>query len=169
VTLALLVLGAAALLVASGKTSSLRGHAEVAFARGNASTIRTLDSRSVYWHAAIPAIRERPVFGWGLNVGTRRVLSSLGLESTSTIHSTWVEALLGTGLVGFALLAGAFLTLLASAGRCRGPDGAAIGGVAIVVTVRSLTGSTAELFDVNTLLVGALILAAAAVRAAQRP
>jgi O-antigen ligase len=157
----LIILGAACLVATSGQTSALRGRAEVIFARGNASTVRTLDSRSIYWRAALPSVRERPFLGWGLNVGTRRVLSSLGLQTTSTIHSTWFETLLGTGLVGAALLATAFLTVLVTAIRCRGPDGAAIAGLAIVLSIRSLTGSTVELFDVNTLLFGALVLATA--------
>ncbi len=155
------IVAAAALVVASGQAGVLRGRVEVAFARGNASTVRTLDSRSIYWNAARPAIRERPILGWGLNVGTRRVLSSLGLQQTSTIHSTWFEALLGTGLVGAAMLAAAYLALLVAALRCRGPDGAAAGGIAIVLLIRSLTGSTVELFDVNTLLFGAVALATA--------
>jgi O-antigen ligase len=160
--LALIVLGAASLVVASGQASALRGRAEIVFARGNASTVKTLDSRSLYWNAALPSIRARPVLGWGLNVGTRRVLASLGLQATSTIHSTWFEALLGTGIVGAALLAAAFFALLVAALRCRGPDGAAATGIVIVLTIRSLTGSTVELFDVNTLLFGAVALACAA-------
>jgi O-antigen ligase len=160
--LALAAVATASLVVASGQSSALRGRAEVVFARGNADTVKTLDSRSIYWNAALPSVRERPIFGWGLNVGTRRVLSALGLQTTSTIHSTWFEALLGTGVVGAALLAGAFLTVIGAALRCRGPDGVAAGGVLIVLTIRSLTGSTVELFDVNTLLLGAVALATAA-------
>lgn len=157
------VLAATLLIVASGDWASIRERTEVVFARGNPGTIANLNSRALFWHAAEPSIRERPVFGWGLNVGTRQVLSSLGLESTSTIHSTWFEALLGTGVVGTALLAAAYLALLAAAlARSDDPERPAIVGIVIVLLVRSLTGSTIELFDVLFLLFGALALAARA-------
>jgi O-antigen ligase len=157
---AFLVLGVALLVTTSGDWSSIRARTEVVLARGNPDTISTLDSRSIYWHAAEPFIRARPAFGWGLNVGTRKVLSSLGLEETSTIHSTWFEALLGTGVVGTVFLAAAYLALLAAAlARERDRDRTAIVGIVIVLLIRSLTGTTVELFDVITLLFGALALA----------
>jgi O-antigen ligase len=158
--LALVVLGGALLVISSGDWSAIRMRTQVAFARGNADAVSSLDSRSVYWHAAEPYIKARPVFGWGLNVGTRKALSTLGLEETSTIHSTWFEALLGTGIVGTLFLAGAYLALLAAAlSRERDREKAAIVGIAIIVLVRSLTGTTVELFDVMGLLFGALALA----------
>ena len=156
---AFVVLGTALLVLASGDWDVLRSRAQVVFARGNPDSVASLDSRAVFWRAALPAIEERPTLGWGLNVGSRRVLASLGLQDTSTIHSTWFEALLGTGIVGGALLAFAYLALLASAlARTRGPDRSALLGMAIVLIVRSLTGTTVELFDVLFLLFGALAL-----------
>ena len=160
--LAFVVLAAALLVVASGNWTSLRTRTEVVFARGNPDAVANLDSRTFFWKAAEPSIRERPVFGWGLNVGSRHVLASLGLQNTSTIHSTWFEALLGTGVVGTVLLGGAYLALLAAALARNDPDRVAIVGVLIVLLVRSLTGSTIELFDLLFLLFGALALAARA-------
>lgn len=158
--LAFVVLGGALLVTASGDWSAIRTRTQVAFARGNSDAVSTLDSRSIYWHAAEPYIKARPAFGWGLNVGTRKVLSTLGLQETSTIHSTWFEALLGTGFVGTIFLAGAYLALLAAAlSRERDRDKAAIVGIVIILLVRSLTGTTVELFDVLMLLFGALALA----------
>lgn len=157
---AFVVLAGALLVTASGDWSAIRTRTQVAFARGNSDAVSTLDSRSIYWHAAEPYIKARPAFGWGLNVGTRKVLSTLGLQETSTIHSTWFEALLGTGFVGTIFLAGAFLALLAAAlSRERDRDKAAIVGIVIILLVRSLTGTTVELFDVMMLLFGALALA----------
>jgi O-antigen ligase len=158
---AFVLLASALLVIASGDWSVLGSRAQTVFARGNPDSIASLDSRAVFWRAALPAIEERPTLGWGLNVGSRRVLASLGLQDTSTIHSTWFEALLGTGIVGAALLAFAYLALLASAlARSRGPDRSALLGMATVLIVRSLTGTTVELFDVLFLLFGALALAA---------
>jgi O-antigen ligase len=158
--LAFVVLAAALLVVASGNWTSLRTRTEVVFARGNPEAVANLDSRTFFWHAAEPSIRERPVFGWGLNVGSRHVLAGLGLQNTSTIHSTWFEALLGVGVVGTILLAGAYLALLAAAlAREHDPDRAAAVGILVVLLVRSLTGSTIELFDLLFLLFVALALA----------
>lgn len=140
-----------------------RAHTQTVFAKGHPELVSSLDSRTLYWRASVPLIRERPLLGWGLNVGSRRVLVSLGYDSTSTIHGTWVEALLGTGIVGTSLLAAAFLVALRHAWRAqrRHPAGAAIAGMIVFLLVRSLTGSTAELFDILFLAFGALALAAA--------
>lgn len=154
------VLAGVLLIVASGEWKSLRQETEVLFARGNPGAVQTLDSRTIFWRASLPYVEERPLLGWGLNVGTREVLSGLGRDLTSTIHSTWFEALLGTGVVGVALLALAFAALLASAlARKRDALRAALVGIAIVLLVRSLTGGTIELFDPDVLLFGALALA----------
>jgi O-antigen ligase len=156
----------AALFVGAG---AIRAQTETAFAKGNPDVIATLDSRTVYWQAAVPAIRERPLLGWGLNVGSRRVLVSLGEDSASTIHDTWVEAVLGTGVVGAALLAGAFLTGLRSAWLARrDATGVAVGAMLAFLVVRSITGSTAELFDVLFLVFVGLVFAAAQLGEAPR-
>jgi O-antigen ligase len=158
--LAFVILAATLLVIASGGWTAIRDRTEVVFARGNPEAVANLNSRVSFWEAAEPSIRERPVFGWGLNVGSRQVLSSLGLQNTSTIHSTWFEALLGTGIVGTVLLAAAYLALLAAAlSRHAEPECAAIVGIVVVLLVRSLTGSTVELFDILFLLFGALALA----------
>src|SRR5205085_1543072 len=84
----------------------------------------------------------------GLNVGSRRVLTSLGDNTVSTIHSTWIEALLGTGFTGAAFLALAFLTALGAAWRVRRqPVGVAVLGMLVFFCVRSITGPTPELFS----------------------
>jgi O-antigen ligase len=161
--LGLLVIAATLIVIGSGGSHSLARQGETAFARGNTEAVSTLDSRTVYWSAALPYIEARPVQGWGLNVASRDVLATLGLQDVTTIHSTWVEALLGTGIVGTSFLAGAYLlTLGAAARRRRDATGLALMAMALVMLVRSATGSTVELFDLNYLLLGALALAAAA-------
>lgn len=142
--------------------SEIRTGASTALARGRPELVGSLNGRTAYWNASLPFIRERPVFGWGLNVETRHVLVSLGDNTTSTLHSTWFEALLGTGVVGAALLAAALATTLVQAWRARRhPMGIAIVGLVAFVVVRSITGTTIELFGLTYMLVAALAVAAA--------
>jgi O-antigen ligase len=106
-----------------------------------------LSSRLGWWSHAIPVWQESPVFGRGLLTATRfEVLSEIGREETSTIHSTWIEALVGTGVVGIAFLAASFLVLL---GRAIRNAMAAAGRVVplvvlTVLAIRSATGTTFE-------------------------
>jgi O-antigen ligase len=165
---AMACVAATLLVLASGEWNALRERTEFVFARGNPGAVSTLDSRTIFWKAAAPYIRDRPVIGWGLNVEAREVLASIGRERTSTIHSTWIEALLGTGAAGTLLLAFAYLALLAAAlSRERGVHRTALVGIWIILAVRSLTGGTIELFNIESLLFGALALAAAAPEAAR--
>lgn len=134
---------------------------QTAFAKGRPELVTNLNSRTHYWRASLPLIRERPLLGWGLDVGSRRVLVSLGDEGTSTIHGTWVEALLGTGIAGTAVLAASFVTGLRSAWRARRhPVGVAVAGMIVFLVVRSITGTTVELFNVTFLIFVALVFAA---------
>jgi O-antigen ligase len=131
------------------------------FSKGRPELVGSLDSRTVYWHAALPYVRQRPLFGWGLGVESRRVLVSLGDDSTSTIHSTWVEALLGTGLIGTAMLALAYLTATVRALRASGDRlGLAVAGMLVYMIVRSATGTTTEIFDVGFIIFASLAFAA---------
>jgi O-antigen ligase len=153
--------GAILLILFVGLGESLT-QTEQAFARGRPELIHTLNSRTIYWHAAKPFILDRPVLGWGLNVESRKVLTSIGLPDTSTVHGTWAEALLGTGFVGALLLALTFLAAMREAWRVRaGPTGAAIVGMLVFFVFRSITGSTVELFsDVLSFVFVSLIVGA---------
>jgi O-antigen ligase len=67
--------------------------------------ITTLTGRTEYWEASLQALRESPLTGYGANAGGRYILqSALGESGVSTVHSTWVEVLLDTGIVGSILL-----------------------------------------------------------------
>jgi O-antigen ligase len=135
-------------------------HAKQIFSKGRPELVGTLDDRTVYWHASKPLIRERPYLGWGLNVGSRRVLVSLGKSDISTIHSTWIEALLGTGFIGTFFLAAAYAAAVARAWRVRAhPLGAAVFGLLLFYCVRTITGPTTEIFDIGFLFFAALICA----------
>jgi O-antigen ligase len=120
----------------------------------------TLSGRLFMWRHAIPFWRESPVLGRGLLTSTRlEVLPSIGLEDTATVHGTWIEALVGTGLVGTTLLAAAVLVLL----RRALADALRRGGrvvPALLVTaliVRSVTGGSVESLGLGVLLL--LVLA----------
>jgi hypothetical protein len=116
---------------------------------------KTLNSRVDWWTAALPAWKEAPLVGKGLLTGTRfEVLPRLGLTETSSIHGTWVEALVGTGAIGCGLLAIAYLTALSRS--IRACDQFAVLLLALI-GVRSTTGSTIESFSA----VGLLFLIAA--------
>jgi O-antigen ligase len=130
-----------------------------------------LSGRISMWHAAIPFWQESPIFGRGLLTSTRlEVLPSIGLENTATIHGTWIETLVGTGLVGTGLLAATLLLLLyrgvLDAVRRNGRVVPAL--LATSLIVRSLTGSSVESLGIGVLLVVVFALALAPVPARQR-
>src|ERR671922_590948 len=130
-----------------------------------------LSGRLSMWHAAIPFWRESPIFGRGLLTSTRlEVLPSIGLQNTATIHGTWIETLVGTGLVGTALLAAALLLLLyrgvVDALRRNGRVVPAV--LAVSLIVRSFTGSSVESLGIGVLLLVVFALALAPERRTQR-
>jgi O-antigen ligase len=58
-----------------------------------------------WWQTAWPKIQEKPWLGYGAYAGGRFVvLSQLGDLSTSSIHNSYIEVVLGTGLIGLAPL-----------------------------------------------------------------
>jgi hypothetical protein len=159
--IAVLLVAAVPVVVAFGWGRLSEQSAHV-FEKGRPELVGSLDGRTVYWRAAEPFIRQRLLLGWGLNVESRRVLASLGDQTTSTIHSTWVEALLGTGVVGAGLLALAFISGLRQAVRARGsPLGLAVTAMLAFMLIRSITGTTVEIFDIGFLLFVALAFTAA--------
>jgi O-antigen ligase len=159
----LLTLGAATAVVTAsllGVAGDIGSRGEDAFSKGQSPrVIQTLNSRTVYWTAAKPMIEERPALGWGLNVGSRQALASIGIEGTSTIANTWVEALIGTGALGAAALALAFGGAFQRAWRNRSQSwGLVATGMLLFLFVRSLTGTTFELFGIGFLVFAALAL-----------
>ncbi len=145
-----------------GVAGEVGAQAEEAFAKGQPpEVVHTLNSRTLYWSATTPLIEERPTLGWGLNIGSREALVSIGNEDASTISNTWLEALVGTGVPGGALLALAFLaTLVRAWQKRREPLGLVVLGMLVFLFARSLTGTTFELFGIGFLVFAALALAA---------
>jgi O-antigen ligase len=147
--LVLLVLGAAAALVFVTPATVRR--AEPYLLRGqSAQEARSLTSRVQWWEASIPVWRKSPLIGRGLLTGTRfEVLARLGLRDTGGIHSTWVEALVGTGLIGLGLfLAALLVSLRRAAALALGRHRVIVPLLLLLVlSVRSATGNTFESFQ----------------------
>jgi O-antigen ligase len=115
-----------------------------------AEEARGLTSRVEWWEASIPVWQKSPLVGRGLLTGTRfEVLARLGLRDTGGIHSTWVEVLVGTGLVGLGLLGAAVVVSVRRAlTLALRPGGALLPLLLLAVMgVRSVTGNTFESFQ----------------------
>ena len=121
---------------------------EDAWVRGESSqTVSTLTGRTVWWGEGIDAASRSPIYGIGLASGVRyEVLEARFNAFTSTIHSTWVEAYVGTGLVGVSLLAAALVTGLAAAWRYARVRTDLVPLLLLaVLAVRSITSSTIDI------------------------
>ena len=106
-------------------------------------------------------LEESPLFGRGLLTASRyEVLAKLGSIYTSSIHGTWVEALVGTGLVGVAFLASSFLVTGSRAFfATKRPGGRVVPLLLVVILlVRSVTGPTFEVAGGDSLMLMALML-----------
>jgi O-antigen ligase len=100
-------LGLLALLVGSVSLTLLSAYGGTVyeFMRRDQSegNVQSLSGRTVYWESSLQAVRDNWLNGYGANAGGKYILSSLG-EGASTVHSTYVEVLLDTGIVGLGLL-----------------------------------------------------------------
>jgi O-antigen ligase len=124
--------------------------------RGQTATqAQELSGRVSWWEAALSVWRESPLIGKGLLTATRfEIFARLGSSTTAGLHSTWMEALVGTGLVGLALLALSFLVSLRRALlEALRPHGWVVPAVLLaVIGVRTLTGNTFESFQYEALI-----------------
>jgi hypothetical protein len=156
-----LVAAAAVLAAAFWSGSAIKGAAEPYVLRGQSlEQAEQLSGRIHLWEQSLPVWRESPILGKGLLTGTRfEVLAPLGFTTVSTIHGTWVEALVGTGVVGVALLAAFVLAVwrasLADLLRRNGLVYPAL--IVVFVSVRSITGPTFEVFGVTMVLMLMLV------------
>ena len=72
--------------------------------RGNSAQFFTLTGRTVFWEEAINQILNKPFIGNGYAAGTRYLVMPLvGHEGASTLHNTWLEVILGGGILSFLL------------------------------------------------------------------
>jgi O-antigen ligase len=133
--------------VTTAKPYALRGTRSV--------NVATLDSRTIWWGLAIKVWKEDPILGRGLLTATRfEIFEPLGLGNVSTIHSTWVEALVGTGLVGITVLGLSVLVTLkrATVDALRRDRSIIPLVLLLVLLVRGLTGATFEVFQLEAVL-----------------
>jgi O-antigen ligase len=120
-----------------------------------AESAAELSGRIYWWEKAIEVWKESPIVGKGLLSATRfEVLDEIGASGTSTIHSTWIEALVGTGVVGAALLAASVLVAWRrSIAEGLRRDGRIVPALLMtLLVVRSLTASTLGIFGPEVLL-----------------
>ncbi|MDP9233759.1 MAG: O-antigen ligase family protein [Actinomycetota bacterium] len=113
----------------------------------NSSQITNLNGRLNWWELAIPIWKKSPIIGGGLRTASRLlVLGASGFGQTSTVHSTWVEALVGTGVLGVAALAAFLMVSMWRAFVLAIRPHARIVPLLALMTlaVRSFTGDTFE-------------------------
>jgi O-antigen ligase len=155
VTVAVFVVLSSPSLITSAEPYVLRGQ--------TTEEAQKLSGRIDYWSHAVPVWERSPIVGRGLWTASRyEVLAPLGFGNTSTLHSTWIEALVGTGLLGLTLLAGSVLITTQRAWRAaRAGPLTRIGPLALLVflLVRSFTGNLFESLDPLQLLFLAIALA----------
>jgi O-Antigen ligase len=153
-TLVAIVLLAVLGVVAMGQSSLVKEAEPYALRGQTTEQASELSSRVDYWSASIPVWEESPLVGKGLLTATRfEVLAPLGDDYTSGIHSTWVEALVGTGLIGLALLTLSFLVTCRRA-FVRAVRTADLVPVLLlaVLGVRSFTGTTFEILSYQAII-----------------
>jgi O-antigen ligase len=79
----------------------LRGQSEEMFL--------SLSGRVYWWQAALPLIKENPLLGHGAYAAGRFLVAKDFGPTLSSLHGTWPEVLIGTGLVELLLLLGTVL------------------------------------------------------------
>ena len=158
-----LLLLSAALVALSGPL--LLARAQPYILRGQSQQQASqLSGRLYFWELAIPVWKRSPLIGRGLITASRfEVLAPAGLGGTSTIHGTWIEALLGTGIIGVGLLGASVLVtwrraLVASFGQATRDRRVVPVLILTTLSVQSLTGSDFAVFGFGTLLYVAVAL-----------
>ena len=60
----------------------------------------SLSGRLFYWESALPLILEQPIQGYGAYAAGRFLVATQFSETLSSLHGTWPEVLIGTGVIG---------------------------------------------------------------------
>jgi hypothetical protein len=142
---------AALVLVAWGPTVTTVAE-PIALRGAHLNQISQLNGRVDWWSLALPVWHTSPIIGRGLLTATRLALQQGGFGDTNTIHSTWIETIVGTGIAGTALLALALLTALRRAARLAVASDMAPLLLLLAILTRSVTGNTIESFRITTLI-----------------
>jgi O-antigen ligase len=109
-----------------------------------------LSGRVSWWTAAISEYTSSDIiskaFGIGYYTGGREILSGIGHEEASSLHSDYVDTLISTGAIGLLLLLlfviCSFILILKNCTKSIGEMGGMLLGLFIIVAIRSLTGQT---------------------------
>jgi O-antigen ligase len=153
---------AAAVAVLAGAT-----YVQAYVTRGaSAEHLAKLSGRTEWWTVAIREVLNADALGQLLGLGfmsaNRSLLANrLGTEA-ATLHSDYIDALVSTGFVGVGLFIGAiaaFTWLVAALyrRRIRSPLRTQITGIACILGVRSVTGTTFAVH--NHFILGYVLLA----------
>lgn len=89
-------------------------------ARGESGeSLASLSGRIPLWEFALDQFQSLPDWLGGFGYGTAKVLLYPTVPWAGTAHSTWIELLLGIGVIGLALFAADFLLLVVKTIRSR--------------------------------------------------
>jgi len=70
-----------------------------------AINVSTWSGRLIWWSVGLQIAASHPLTGFGFGAGGRwAALQQIGQDSASSIHNGYLEALLGVGIIGLALL-----------------------------------------------------------------
>lgn len=138
------------------------------FLRGqDVDMLMSMSGRTEMWTIAWPVIQENPWFGIGIG-GHKKLDISLGMEFSS-LDSTYVEAMVGVGLIGTSFLVMFVLVavLRTSALAMRSLRSKAAphsfcliaGGFVFLMFVRSLVGPSFQLLHWNLVMLLTLVVA----------
>ena len=107
-----------------------------------------LSGRTVMWARGIEVLKESPILGFGGYAGSRfAVLTKLGIYKGSSILNTWLEILLGVGIIGAVFVFAAFfrtwfnilkLALKSSTGSMTHCLAVEAIGLLVLISVRSM-------------------------------
>ena len=113
----------AMIVLCAGFFSNYGGANEVTYdflKRGqDEGNIESLSGRTDYWAAAFEATGEQPVGGYGAYAGGRYILEQTNNTGVSSLHNTYMELLVGTGVVGLSILVVGLLAILVWLFRLR--------------------------------------------------
>lgn len=72
------------------------------FMRGQSEELfLSLSGRVYYWRASLPFIQKSPFIGHGAYAAGRFLVAPRFASTLSSLHGTWPEVLIGTGILGF--------------------------------------------------------------------
>jgi O-antigen ligase len=82
------------------------------FRRGQSTKyFESLSGRTTGWEIGWALFKERPFIGYGAYAGTRFAQFNVIVSSGSSVLNTWLEVLVGSGLIGLTPLVLAFLRI----------------------------------------------------------